>query len=166
MAVVFAARGFGRRELQIRIAQEIVEKRGEAAATHGEMCVFIVALAAPREARDESVDEHVGRAGVESEDFLWLGRSRKNRDIGDAPKVERDAAEFRMSVEKIVHIRNKRRALAAEGDVSRPKIADCGDAGARGDHRWLTNLQRGGRRRTETRNRMPLMENGLAVAAN
>src|SRR5260370_40705389 len=99
MAVVFAARGFGRRELQIRIAQEIVEKRGEAAATHGEMCVFIVALAAPREARDESVDEHVGRAGVESEDFLWLGRPGENSGNEDAPKSARDAAEFRVWVE-------------------------------------------------------------------
>src|SRR5713226_9454785 len=166
MAVVFAARGFGRRELQIRIAQEIVEKGGEAAATHGEMRVFIVMLAVPGEARYESVDKHVGRAGVEGDDLFGLGRPRKNRDVGDAPKVKRYAAESRVSVEKIVHIRNKRRALAAESNVCRPKIADRGDAGTRGDHRWLTKLQRGCRRRTETGNRMPLMENCLAVAAN
>src|SRR5260370_14443543 len=105
MAVVFAARGFGRRELQIRIAQEIVEKRGEAAATHGEMCVFIVALAAPREARDESVDEHVGRAGVESEDFFWLGPPWENPEIDDAPQAERHATEVRVSEENLCHLR-------------------------------------------------------------
>src|SRR6266581_235245 len=96
-----------------------------------------------REVRDKRINEHVRWAGVEGEYLLRLGGTRKNRDVGDAAEVERNAAEFRVAVEKIVHIRNKRRALAAEGDIRGAKIANGGDAGARSDDRWLTNLQRG-----------------------
>src|SRR6266849_4485617 len=96
---------------------------------------------------DEGVDEHVGRAGVESEDLLRLAVARKNRDVGDAAKIERDATEFRMAVEKVVHIRNERRALAAEGDIRGAKIGDGGDCGEGGDrkstrlnssHEWIS----------------------------
>src|SRR6266481_1184405 len=37
LAVIFAAGGFWRRELQIGIAEELVEKRGDAAALQGEV---------------------------------------------------------------------------------------------------------------------------------
>src|SRR5260370_27214106 len=99
MAVVFAARGVGRRTFQIGIAQEFVEQRGEAAATHGEMRVFIVMLAVPGEARYESVDKHVGRAGVEGEDFLRLGPPPENREVCGAPAGEGDAGRFSVSEE-------------------------------------------------------------------
>src|SRR5712664_2277968 len=102
VAVVFAAGGFGRCELQIGIAQEIVEQRGNTAALGCKLGVFVEALAAAREMRDERVDQHVGGAGVEGEDLLRLGPRRKNRNVGDAAKIERNATQFRMTKEEIV----------------------------------------------------------------
>src|SRR5216683_6224984 len=82
VAVVFAAGGFGWCELQIGIAHEVVEKRGNTAALGCDASVFVETLAPAREMRDESVDEHVGGASVESEDLLRLGGPRKNRNVG------------------------------------------------------------------------------------
>src|SRR5229473_3595115 len=133
MAEVFAARGFGWRKLQIGIAQEFVEKPTNTAPLRCETRVLVETLAAAREMRDECVDQHVGGAGVEGEDLLRLGRMRKNCNVGDAAKIERNSAEFRVSIKEIVHIRNKRRALATEGDVGGAKIADGRNAGPRSD---------------------------------
>src|SRR5260370_35763838 len=93
---------------------------------------------------DERVNEHVGGAGVEGKNLRRLRGGRNHGDISDATHVERDAAEFWMAVEQIVSIGNERRALAAEGDVRRTKIADSRDACARGDDGRLTDLQSGG----------------------
>ena len=84
--------------------------------------------------RDQGVDEHVGGAGIEGQDLLWLGGAREHRYVGDASEVEGNAAQLRVAVEKIVCVRNQRRALSTEGHVRGTKIADGGDAGARGDH--------------------------------
>src|SRR5260370_28968332 len=133
VAVVFAAGGFGRCELQIGITQEIVEQRGNTPAVGCEARVLVETLPSAREMRDEGVDEHVGGAGVEGEDLLRLGRMRKNCNVGDATEIERNSAEFRVSINEIVHIRNKRRALATESDVDGAKIVDGRNAGPRSD---------------------------------
>src|SRR5258708_15148714 len=133
VAVVFAASGFGRCELQIGIAQEIVEQRGNTAALGCKLGVFVEALAAAREMRDERVDQHVGGAGVEGEDLLRLGRMRKNCNVGDATEIERNSAEFRVSIKEIVPIRNKTPALAAECEIRGAEIADSGNDGPRSD---------------------------------
>src|SRR5216683_301702 len=96
---------------------------------------------------DEGVDDHIGRASVESEDLLRLAVARKNRDVGDAAKIERHAAELRMAVEKVVHIRNERRALATERHVRRAKISDRGGPREGGDNRWLGKPQERRRQR-------------------
>src|SRR5207245_445094 len=81
MAVVFAARGFGRRYFQIGIAHEFIEERGIAAALRGEFRIFVKAQAATREVRDEGVNEHVCWASIEGEDLLRLAGARKNSDV-------------------------------------------------------------------------------------
>src|SRR5260370_9490120 len=83
VAVVFAAGGFGRCELQIGITQEIVEQRGNTPALGCEARVLVETLPSAREMRDEGADEHVGGAGVEGEDLLRLGRVRKNWNGGE-----------------------------------------------------------------------------------
>src|SRR6267143_4951185 len=88
LAVIFAAGGFWRRELQIWIAEKFVEERGDAAALQRQARVFVEPVAAAREMSDESVDVHVRRAGVEGENLLRLGGARKNSDVGDAAEVE------------------------------------------------------------------------------
>src|SRR5467141_2434896 len=93
-------------------------------------------------------------------------QARKNRNVGYAPEIQRDAAEFLVAVKKIVHIRDERCALATESHIRRTKIAYGCDARARGDHRWLANLKRRCRWRTEIRNGAPLMKDGLAMAPN
>src|SRR5260370_17490976 len=98
MAEVFAACGFGWRKLQIGIAQEIVEKCRNTAPLRCEASVLVETLAAAREMRDEGVDEHVGGAGVEGEDVLCLGRSRKNRNVGHAAQLEPNPIHFPMTV--------------------------------------------------------------------
>src|SRR6202040_1016664 len=115
------------------------------------------ATAAAREMSDESVDEHVGRAGVESENLLRFGGARKNSDVGNTAEIERDSAKFCVAIEKIVGVWNERRALAAERDVRRAKIADGGDPRARGNDGGLSDLKRRGGWRTEIRNWMPLV---------
>src|SRR6266702_3435058 len=84
VAVVFAARGFWRCDLQIGIAQELVEESGDAPAFRGEMGVVIEALAPLREMGDEGVNEHVRGARIEGADLLRPGRRWKNRNVGDA----------------------------------------------------------------------------------
>jgi len=118
VAVVFAARGFGRRDFQVRIAQEFVKERWIAAALRGELRVFVKALVAAREVRNQGVDEHVRWPRVEGEYLLRLGRARKNGDVGDAAEIQRNTAQSRVAVEKIIHIRNERRALPAKSHVS------------------------------------------------
>ncbi len=132
----------------------------------GDARVFVETLAAVGEVRDERVNEHVGGAGVEGEDLCGLGGGGDDGDVGDAAEIERDAAEFWVAIEKIVGVRDERRALAAESDVGGTKIADGGDAGAGGDDGWLADLQRGSRGRAEIGRGLALMKNGLAVAAD
>src|SRR5580704_14146949 len=104
---------------------------------------------AVRVVQNEGVNQHIGRAGVKGKNLFRLGRARKNGDVGDAAEIERDAAKFCVAIEKIVRVRDKRRALAAEGDVRGTKIPDGRDAGKRSDDGGLANLKRRGRRRTE-----------------
>src|SRR5713226_5397446 len=166
MAVIFAPGGFGWSEFQIGVVQEIVEERGEAAALRRESRVFVKALAATRAVRDEGVNEHVGRASVEGEDLLRLGRTRKNCNVGDAAKIERNAAKFRVPIEKIVHIGNERCALATVGDVRRSKITDGRDARASRDDGRLADLQRRGGRSAQKIDGLALMEDGLPVTSD
>src|SRR6267143_2356743 len=101
VAVVFAAGGFWGWELQIGIAQKLVEQRGEAATLGCEAGVLVETQAAVREMRDQGVDQHVGGPGVEGEGLLRFGRARKNCNVGDAAKIERNSAESCVAVEKI-----------------------------------------------------------------
>src|SRR5712691_656494 len=121
-AVVFAAGGFWGSEFQIGIAEKLVEKRGDAAAGLGEAGVLVEALATASEVRNQTVDDHVGRTGVERKDLRRLGRSGDDRDIGDAAEVERNAAELRMAIEQIVRIGHERRSLAPESEVRGAKV--------------------------------------------
>src|SRR5713226_6039577 len=166
MTKILAPGGFGRRELQVGIKHEFVEERGITATLRGEMRVLVKTLATVREMRDERINEHVGRAGVESKHLLRLAGTRKNRNVGYAPEIQRDAAEFRVAVEKIVHIRDERCALTAESNVCEAKIADGTDARACSDDRWLTNLQRRRSWRSKIESRPALMENRLAMTAD
>src|SRR5260370_28237666 len=98
--VVFAASRFGRREHQVRIAQEIVKQCGETSPSHREISVFIVSLAAAREMHDQGVDEDVGRASVECEDLLRLAGARKNGNVLNTSVMLGDRAEFLVAQEK------------------------------------------------------------------
>src|SRR5260370_21023970 len=113
VAVVLAARGFWRSDLQVGIAQKLVEESGDTPAFGGEMGVVIEALAPSREMGDEGVDEHVRRASIEGEDLLRPGRRWKNRDVGDASEIERNAADLGMAIQEIVCVGHERRATAA-----------------------------------------------------
>src|SRR5579859_1260935 len=86
-AVVFAAGGFGRREFQIRIAEEFVEERRHRAPLLSEGGVFVEALAAAGEVRDEGVDEHVAGAGVERKYVRGLCIGWDDGNVGDAADV-------------------------------------------------------------------------------
>src|SRR5260370_33605814 len=135
MTKILAPGGFGRRELQVGITHEVVEERGITATLRREMRVCVKTLATVREMRDERINKHVGRAGVESKHLLRFAGTRKNRNVGYAPEIQRDAAKFRVAVKKIVHIRDERRALATESHIRGTKIAAGCDARARGDNR-------------------------------
>jgi len=110
VTVVLAARGFWRSDLQIGIAQKLVEESGDTPASGGEMGVVIEALAPSGEMRYEGVDEHVRRASIEGEDLLRPGRRWKNRDVGDASEIERNAAERGVAIQEIVSVRDEWRA--------------------------------------------------------
>src|SRR5690348_12552469 len=96
-----------------------------------------------RKMLDKCVDEHVAGAGVEGKNLIGSRASRDDRDISDSADIQRNAPEFRMAVEKIVHVRNERRALAAERHVRRTKITDRCNASARGDNGPFANLKSG-----------------------
>src|SRR5216684_2550722 len=166
IAKILAPSGFGRRELQVGIEHEFVEERGITATLRGEMRVLVKTLALVRETRDERINEHVGRAGVESKHLLRFAGTRKNCNVGYAPEIQRDAAEFRVAVKKIVHIRDERCALAAESNVRGTKIAYGCDARARGDNRRLSDLQSRRSWRSKIGSRSALMENRLAMTAD
>ena len=123
-------------------------------------------VAAVGEAGDQGVEEHVGGAGVESENLRGSGVGGDDGDVGDAAEIERDTAEFGVAIEEIVGEGNERRALAADGDVRGTKIGDGGDAGAGGDDGGFADLQRGGGGMAEEGDGTALVEDGLAVAAD
>ena len=162
--VIFAPGGFWRRKFQVGIAQQFVKERGIAAALRGKLRVFVKALAAPREMRNQRVDEHVGRSRVECKHLLRLGGARKDGNVGNPSEIQRNAAEFRVAVEKIIHVGNERRALPTERHIRGAKIANRWNARACSDDRWFANLQRGWCWRAKIRSRFSLMENRLAVA--
>ena len=95
-----------------------------------------------------------------------LAVAGKNGDVCDATEIQGDATQFGVAVEQIVGVGNERRALATESDVGGTKVRDGRDSGVRCDDAGFTDLQsrRGGP--TEVRNRLPLMEDRLAVAAD
>ena len=106
----------------------------------GEACFFVKAPAAASEMLDESVNEHVGGAGIESKHLRGLCGGGDYRDVGNATEIEGNAAKLRVAVEKIVGVRDKWGALAGESDVGGTKIADRSDASARSDDAWLADL--------------------------
>lgn len=72
VAVVFAAGGFGRREFEIGIAHQVVDKSWDGATGLGDSGVFVEGMLAAGKVSDERVNEHVGGAGVEGEHLLGL----------------------------------------------------------------------------------------------
>src|SRR5260370_19258737 len=113
MTKILAPGGFGRRELQVGIKHEFVEERGITASLRGEMRILVKTLATVREMRDERINEHVGRAGVESKHLLRFAGTRKDRNVGYAPEIQRDALEFRVADMKIFYIRDESSGHAA-----------------------------------------------------
>ena len=83
-AIVFAAGGFRRREFQICVFHQFIEKRRDCAAGLRKAGVFVEALAAMSEALDEGVNEHVGGASVEGKNLRRFRVGRNHGDVGDA----------------------------------------------------------------------------------
>src|SRR6266849_1815575 len=123
-------------------------------------------MTAAGKARDECVDEHIGRAGVEGEHLRRLRGGGDDGNVGDATKIEGGAAELWMAIEKIVGVGDERRALAAESDIGGAKITDRGDARASRDDGRFADLQCRGGRPAEVWGGSSLMINSLAVAAD
>ena len=96
----------------------------------------------------------------------WLCRRGNYGDIRDAAEIERDAAKFGMTIEKIVDVRNEWSALAAECHVGGTKVGDGSDAGARGDDAGLADLKSGDGGAAEVIGWLPLVEDGLTVIAD
>ena len=86
-SVVFAAGALRRLLRQIWIVHEFISKRGCGAARSGELGVFVETLATASEMLDESVDENVGRTGVEGEDLRRFAGSGQDGDVGDAAEI-------------------------------------------------------------------------------
>src|SRR5207253_393070 len=150
-AVILTAGAFRRREAKIGVAHQLIEQSGNAASRERQSRIFIESPAAPREIRDERVDEHVARAGVKSENLSRLRRRRDDGEVSDAAKIQGDAPQLGVAKKKIVHVRNKRRALPAQGDVGRAKVTDGGDARSGSDDGRLADLKgRGGRSEEHT----------------
>src|SRR5271163_2864003 len=68
-----------------------------------------------------------------------------------------------MAIEKIIRIRDQRRALPAQGDIRGTKISNRRDPRARRDNRRLANLHCRGDLVAKEKRRPSLMENRLAV---
>ena len=83
-AIVFAAGGFRRRELQIRVFHQFIEKSRDCAAGLREAGVFVEALSPMGEALDQRVNEHVGGASVEGKNLRRFRVGRNHGDVGDA----------------------------------------------------------------------------------
>src|SRR2546425_8551264 len=165
-AVILTAGAFRRREAKIGVAHQFIEQGGNAASRERQTSIFIKSPAAPREMRDERVDEHVARASVEGEHVSRLRRRRDDGDVADAAKIQGDAPQLGVAKKKIVHVRDKRRALPAQRDVGRAKATVGGDARSGSDDGRLADLKGRGGGLAEKGDRAALMKNRLAVAAN
>src|SRR2546425_91552 len=73
---------------------------------------------------------------------------------------------FGVAKKKIVHVRDKRRALPAQRDVGWAKVADGGDARSGSDDSRLGDLKGRGGGLAEKGDGAALMEDRLAVAAD
>src|SRR5579871_4266043 len=107
-AIVFAACGFGRAELEIRVTQQGFQQRVEHLALTSEARAAIKALFFAGEMPDERIDEHVARASIEGQDLRWLGSRRKNGDVADAAEIQRHATKFFVSIKQPIGVRNER----------------------------------------------------------
>src|SRR2546425_957603 len=165
-AIILTAGAFRRREAKIGVAHQFIEQGGNAASRERQTRIFIESPAAPREMRDERVDEHVARAGVKGENLSRLRRRRDDGDVADAAKIQGDAPQLGVAKKKIVHVRDKRRALTAQGDVGRAKVTDGGDARSGSDDGRLADLKGRGGGVAEKGDGAALMEDRLAVAAD
>ena len=165
-AKIFAAGRFWRLKFKVRIAKKLFKKRNDALAAKGEPRAGVEALAALREVRDESVNEHVGGTSVEGEDILRASAGGDDGDVGDAAEIQRDTGEFLIAVEEIVGEGNERRALAAGGHVGWTEVGDGGDASEVRNDRTFTDLEGGRCGLAKEGDGRALMEDRLAVAAD
>src|SRR3989442_15977724 len=165
-AVILTAGAFRRREAKIGVAHQLIEQGGNAGSRECQTSIFIKSPAAPREMRDERVDEHVARTGVKGENLSRLRRRRDDGDGSDAANIQGDAPQLGVMKKKIVHVRDKRRALPAQGEVGRAKVTDGGDARSGSDDGRLADLKGRGGGVAEKGDGAALMEDRLAVAAD
>jgi len=69
--------------------------------------------------------KHVGGAGIEGQDLLWLGGTREHRYVAMPPRLREMRPSFLVAVEKIVCVRNQRRACprrAMSADEKSPTV--------------------------------------------
>src|ERR1700733_14621866 len=115
----------------------------------------------------QRVDNHIPGASVEGENIFWFRVGRNYGDVCDAADIQCNAANFRIAIEKVVHKRNERSALATDGDIRRTKIGNRCDSCSRGDNCGFADLKRaGGMARATNAARTALMKNSLSVGAD
>ena len=162
-AVLLAARCFRRKFGKIFVAQERLKQSWKQLSLRGHLRVTIETLSAMREMPHQGIDHHIPRPGVEGEDIFELRACGNHRDIGNSADIQRDAPDSGVPIQQEIDEGHERRALSARGHVRGTEIADRGDPRARGDNRWLADLQRRSNPPSMERRWRSLVKNGLPV---
>src|SRR5579872_3234725 len=96
-----------------------------------------------KELPNRSVDKHVAGTGVEGTHLLGPTSCGQEREVGDATDVEHGARLRIAAQQEVIDIRYEWSALASGRDVGDAEVRDRRQAGAFGDERRLSELQRG-----------------------
>ena len=134
---------FGRLQREVRVAEELGQKRIVDATARGERSARVEATHATAESPDGMVHQRISRAGIKGQHGLPLPARRHPGHVADPADVLHRPAELPIAEQQRIAPRGQRRALAAGGNIAVPKIGDRGHSEAFGDHRRLAQLQRG-----------------------
>ena len=173
-AVLLAACALGWLAAIVGIAQQGSEDGFVRSACGGEAPAAVVGLV--KEPLGDCVDDHVGRAGIESDQLGEQmveratgrdeGAGRDEREVGDAAEVLQDTRAARMREEGCIEQRHERRALAAGDHVGGAEVGDNGRVDGGCNQGRFAELPGAGEAAAGVGLRDALVIDGLAVAAD
>ena len=102
--------------------EQFVQETCVHAPGFGHPAVPVVPLLALSNRMDNSVDQHIPRAGIKGQQILFCGTGRQVGEVGNPADIMHGDRTAGLLKQKRMHIGNERRPLSAQRHVCRPKV--------------------------------------------